>query len=368
MNSPFPRGTGARLRAAACLAAAVQSLAAAQAVEPNPLSPLPSRKVLVLEGGSISGEHLAARTVTWTNLQAMASRVGFSIAKSDAKALTDAKLAQYDILVFNYFFQTETEEHFPEASKRAFQDWLAKGRKGYVGYHTSGANEYAKGEWLWYQDNVTSMRYALHGSGTPLGTVERTPDPAVASHPILQGLPQRFSAEDEWYEYERSSPLFDPARQVKIMYYLTNAAAIDRLPNPDHPVAWFREDPATKSRFFYATFVHKAVDADSDWFKGILLRALEYTAGDPATPVLTVNGDPAFANREFAYASGRRSLEVVVEGGHTLSVFDPAGRLVYRRSGPGPLSHRPDAFARAGLYVVRLESRAGAVTRPVLVY
>ena len=368
MRSRFPRRSGSRLRAAACLVAAAHAIAAGQAVEPNLSSPLRSRKVLVLEGGSISGDHLAARTVTWTNLQAMSAKVGFTLAKSDAKALTDAKLAQYDILVFNYFFETETEEHFPAASKRAFQDWLAKGRKGYVGYHTSGANEYALSEWLWYQDNVTSMRYVMHGSGTPLGTVEKTADASVASHPIMQGLPQRFSAEDEWYGYERSSALYDPSKRVKIMYNLTNAAAIGRLPSPDHPVAWFREDSATGSRYFYATFVHKAADADSDWFKGILVRALEYTAGDPATPVLMMNGDSAFADRGFAYASKRRSLEVVVDGGHTLSIFDPGGRLVYRRSGEGPRSHRPEAFARAGLYVAKLESRAGVFSRPVLVY
>ena len=85
------------------------------------------------------------------------------------------------------------------------------------------------------------MRYALHGSGTPQGNIEITKDASVLALPIMKGLTPSFSAVDEWYEYETTSKIFDPAEGWKMMYYLTNTAAISRSPAaPNHPVAWFR--------------------------------------------------------------------------------------------------------------------------------
>lgn len=340
----------------------------AQVVQPNPSSTLKSKKVLVLEGGSISGDHLASRTATWANLQAMAMKVGFSLTKSDAKSLTETSLTQYDIVVFNYFFETHTETAFPTASKNAFQAWLAKGKKGYVGYHTSGANEYSKQEWLWYQDNVTFMRYALHGSGTPQGTVDKTTDATISGLPIMQGLPARFTAEDEWYEYENNSKIFDTTMNIKVMYYLTNAEAINRAPNPIHPVAWFREDPANRNRYFYSTFVHGGEGANTEWFKGILLRALEYVAGEPPTTIITMNGDAMIANRGLTYISNSRSLHINIDGDHTLAIYSASGKLLSHQTGSGSRTYHPQAFLQAGIYTVRLESKHRNLSQRVMVY
>jgi hypothetical protein len=343
------------------------AFAQAAMVKPNPDSPLKNKKVMVLEGGSISTDHLSARTATWTNLQAMATSVGFAISKGDPKTLTDANLANIDIMVFNYFFETQMETSFPTASKNAFKKWLQKGGKGYVGYHTSGANQYfadtTKAEWLWYQDNVTSMRYALHGSGTPDGKVVKTTDAATLALPIMQGLPDNFTAADEWYEYEKESKLFT---ECKVMYNLSNAADIARAPNPNHPVAWFRED-AVKSRYFYATFIHFQDGANSDWFKSIILRALEYTSGDPTTPILSSRGN-TITGKDLFYVTSNRTLTVNLPSAYTLSVWSAAGKKLYAVSGEGKQIFTPVAFVKPGLYVVKVDSKAKSVKQKIMIY
>ncbi|MBW8887490.1 MAG: ThuA domain-containing protein [Fibrobacteres bacterium] len=361
-----------RLRLGRVLGTLALSLlpAVAQVVAPNPLSPLKKKKVMVLEGGSISGDHLAARTATYATLQGFASQVGFTLVKGDPLNLTEAALNSVDILVFNYFFETQTATAFPDASKQAFQNWLLKGHKGYVGYHTSGANEWLKGEWTWYQDNVTMMRYALHGTGTPQGKVDRTTDSTVLNMPLMQGLPATFSAQDEWYAFDATSKVLDPASGCKIMYSLTNAQSLDRQPyEPNHPVAWVRED-AVKTRYFYSTFIHFQDGAKSAWFQSVLLRALEYVSGDPTdiTPILTQGHAAAATLKNLAYITADRSLDVNLEGKYRLSVLKPDGEAVYTASAAGKRTFAPPAFAHPGIYLVKVESAGRKLSQRILVY
>jgi hypothetical protein len=341
-------------------------IAQGQMVAPNPLSPLKSRKVMVLEGGNTTGEHAQARDNTWRNLQAMATQVGFTISKGDPKTLSATVLNGVDILVFNYFFETQSETVFPKTGRDAFMAWLKKGGKGYLGYHTSGANQWPN-EWPAYQDSVTLMRYALHGSGTPQGTVTKTTDPAIANSPLMEGLPATFNAVDEWYEYETTSKMFDPALKVKIMYNLSNAAAINRAPAPNHPVAWVREDNFG-SRYFYATFIHTGSGANTDWFKSVLLRALEYVSGEPSNPIVTANGDALITTGRISYITNSRSLRVDLEGEYRISVSSTDGREIYSRQGAGVEIFNPEPFANPGLYMVRVESRTRSLNQRILVY
>jgi type 1 glutamine amidotransferase len=336
-------------------------------VTPNALSPLGTKKVLVLEGGSISGDHLSARTATYTNLQSFANQVKFTLSKGDPLNLTDANLAAIDIIVFNYFFETQNATAFSDNSKAAFQRWLAKGNKGYVGYHTSGANEWLKNEWPWYQDNVTSMRYALHGSGTPLGNLSRTTDAAVLQHPIMQGLPATISANDEWYAFDATSKVLDTASHCKVMYYLTNAQALDRQPFENHPVAWFRED-AAKTRYFYATFVHFPDGANATWFKSILLRALEYVSGDPVVPLLQSQGKTAITNAGLSFITSNRELKIAAAGPFQISLYNMHGALLYQTSGAGPTILTPETFSQAGQYTIVLHTGEKTISQRILIY
>lgn len=344
---------------------------AAQMVTPDQCSPLKEKKVLVLPGNG----HDGPRNATLTNLRNMATQVGFTIkADGNALTLTDQVLAEYDIVVFNYFFGTQTTSNFPQAAKDAFMRWLKKGKKGYVGYHTSGANEWATNEWRDYQDSVTGMRYALHGSGTPTGTVTKTTNTDVLAHPIMKGLPNTFTGADEWYEYNTDSKIFIPAWNWKIMYYLTSVASPRSPGPPNHPAAWFREDP-NGTRYFYSIFIHTQDGANSDFFKSVLLRALEYVAGPtppnyPSPCVTTISSPGAAAATQpgLAFITSGRELRVDQEGAYRVSIWNADGKHLETLEGAGSRSFFPSAFAKQGLYVVTVDNGARRFTQKFLIY
>lgn len=343
----------------------------AQMVAPDACSPLKEKKVLVLPGNG----HDGPRNATLENLKGFATQVGFTLkADGNPLTLTDESLNGYDIIVFNYFFNTHSATYFPQASKDAFMRWLRKGKKGYVGYHTSGANEWAASEWRSYQDSVTGMRYALHGSGTPTGTVEKTKDAAVLASPIMRGLPATYTTSDEWYEYNTDSKIFQPAWNWKIMYYLASVASPRSPGPPNHPAAWFREDELG-TRFFYSIFIHTQDGANSDFFKSILLRALEYVAGPtpagyPSPCVTSISsGGAALATQPgLAYVTTNRELRVELEGDYRLSIRSMSGKELFSLNGSGKKSYSPRPFREAGLYVVRIETKSRNYVQKIMIY
>ena len=343
----------------------------AQMVVPDACSPLREKKVLVLPGNG----HDGPRNATLNNLKGFAAQVGFTIkADGNPLTLTDDVLNGYDIVVFNYFFNTHNPAFFPQSSKDAFMRWLRKGKKGYIGYHTSGANEWAANEWRGYQDSVTGMRYALHGSGTPTGTVERTKDAAVLASPIMKGLPATFTTSDEWYEYNTDSKIFQPAWNWKIMYYLASVSSPRSPGPPNHPAAWFREDESG-TRFFYSIFVHTQDGANSDFFKSILLRALEYVAGPtpagyPSPCVTTISSEGAAVATQpgLSFVTTNRELRVELEGDYRLSIWSPSGQELISFHGSGKRAFSPEPFRNPGLYVVKIETKARNFLQKILVY
>lgn len=333
---------------------------------PNPNSPLKTKKVLVLTGGQLQ-DHGPAKDATLTNLQAFAAKVPFSLTIGDPKTLTDAYLAGFDIIVFNYFFETQLTTVFPDAAKKAFTDWLLKPGKGWVGYHTSGANEYAKAEWTWYQENVTGMRYALHGNGTPEGIIAKTTDAAIAALPFMDGVPATFTAQDEWYDFTPESKVFTDGS--KVLFYLSNASSMvpPRQPSPIHPVAWIRQD-AVGTRYFYTPFGHTLAGANSDWFKSIILRALEYVSGDPVTLSLTPKTESNVLSATPTRFAAGQALPVDIPGKYNLSVWSPEGRLLASVNGEGKGSYSLAPLKNRGNYFLTLASKSAKISQRLEIF
>ncbi len=334
--------------------------AQAQMVAPNPLSPLKSKKVLVLEGTAAG--HEASKLAAWTNLQTMQTAVGFTLEKGDATKLTAAMLAKYDIIVFNYFFHTELPDQFPDAAKNAFIGWLKLPHKGYVGYHTSGANEWSKAEWPWYQDNVTSMRYIVDHPDIPEGTITKTTDPAVLSNPILKDLPASYTAKDEWYQFDTLGTTYP---QIKPIYFLQNAKALNRAPYPTHPAAWYRED-AAGTRYFYSICFHEPVAVNTPFFRSLILRALEYVSGDPTT--ITIKDVAVTPKDNISFVTESSELNVTLDEPYKITVWSPQGVQLYSANGEGKSAFEISSLRNPGFYIVNLETKAQKYSQRILVY
>ncbi len=356
LHYTFRRGMLALLGAAWLLG--TPSMPKAAVVDPDPNSLLKSKKVLILDGQS--GSHAGARTNATLALESLAKKVGFTMTKGDSRLVTVDYLSKYDIVVFNYFFETQK---MTQASQDAFKTWFALGNKGYVGYHTSGANE--AGEWEWYRNNVTSSLYNLHTLGAQNGSLTRTKDATVLAMPIMKGLDTAFTGNDEWYDFGFGATWAD----CKVIYYLNEKSLATAEPRPmnPHPAAWFREDPVTHSKYFYSIYIHSDAGAATDFFASNILRALEYTAGYQTTPILA-HGANMRTWKDFSYVTDSRELQVNLPGRYTLSIQSPSGKKLYSVEGRGSMYFRPQAIRNPGLYIVKLVSASKRLTQRIMVY
>lgn len=362
-------------------------------IVPDPASLLSSKRVLVINGTDAANTaHGASRRVLSQRLNQMKAQVGFQLDSITGSAAPPTDFTAYDIIVFNYWFHSGyvTNEVFQTGFRpfaESFKAWMTEPgkRRGWLGVHSSAANE--AGEWNWFRDSVSSMRYALHGAGTPAGTIRRTADPLVQAHPILQGLPDTMRVNaDEWYTFTLNAPTW---KDVRVLYSLDESTLSAPL-EPEysmaasHPMAWFREDSVTGNRFFYTGLIHQnpgGATAFAEFYAGLVLRALEYLAGSAPTSI-RVNGRHVGAVR--AAGGAAPGVELVRAGAVTIRAAEPYalaihatdGRRVFAARSPGrgramgregEVTYTPAALRAPGVYILSVATPAGNFRRALVV-
>lgn len=356
--------------AAACMLMGAMAAHALVAVNENSL--LKEKRILVIDGPHTS--HANTRSAMNIKLNQIWTETGVDPGQVTRVVNPPGNLAQlinYDLIVFNYWFNNENSSF--ASFHTAFRQWVElgpneRGNKGWVGYHTSGAT---RPEWKWFRDTVTSMRYIVHTEDAQNGTVHLNDTSAHPIDPrITQGLPTSFTGSDEWYEFGYS-PFTWP--DVRVIYYLDESTLNNPLPNPmdPHPMAWYREDPTNLTRFFYTPMIHAPAGVNSaqgnDFFPSMILRALEWVANyQDTTTSIYLNGRGLLNNDRVFHFTGRR-LNVKTDGPYRLEIRSPQGRLLFRVNGKGNESHRPAAFQKPGMYVVRVASPERTFTQRVMV-
>jgi hypothetical protein len=351
-------------------------------VSPNPASLLAGKRLLVINGTDAANTaHGASRRILSQRLNQLKTQVGFQLDSVSGSAVLSGSgtplsdFASYDIILFNYWFHSGyVQANVVQANFQpfvtAFKTWMtASGaRRGWLGVHSSAANEL--NEWNWFRDTVSSMHYALHGAGTPAGTIRRTADTGVRNHPVMQGLPDTVRvAQDEWYTFTTTAPTWPG---VRVLYNLDESTLSTPLEpqyamNP-HPMAWFREDTATGNRFFYTGLIHQnpgGTTPFADFFAGLVLRGLEYLAGYAPTSIV-VNGRNIGASRgPDVLRDGRVAVKSAEP--YVLEIHALDGRRLFRARARADETFRPEALRQPGAYVLRVSSRAGTFSRKALV-
>lgn len=364
---------------AAMVVSMILSLAAAPArarVPANPASLLADKSVLVINGTETSGDHRNARVALMDRMRSLQAEIGFQLdsASGDAPPRTFAALDAYDVIFWNYWFNSAlTANPSPAFAdfQNAFREWTASTDKtrGWLGVHSSGANE--EDEWNWFRDSVTAMRYFVHTGPAQSGTIFRSPDTTLHDLPILEGLDTVFTTQDEWYEFDYA-PLWgdtanwNAAANVRVLFYLDESTLPTALEHPmtPHPMAWIREAP-NGNRFFFTSLVHTAAGANTDFMHSLLLRGLEYAAGYEPVSV-RMNGRDLAAGRGLPIV---RNGELAVEaaGPWAVTVHSLAGARLFHARGEGTGRFRPEALREPGVYLVRVAAASGVHVRRVLV-
>lgn len=184
--------------------------------------------------------------------------------------LNDESLAQYKLFIqLNY-----PPYRWAPIAKKAFEDYIAQGKGGWIGFHHAGLLGDFDGYPMdpWFSQFLGGIRFTHYLPDFARATV-RIEDP---THPLAKGLPSSFViAKEEWYTWNKS-----PRPNVSVL------ATVDESsyePNTmikmggDHPVVW--SNPRVKARNVYIFMGHHGGLFESPEFVQLFRNAIFWGAG-----------------------------------------------------------------------------------------
>jgi len=184
------------------------------------------------------------------------SQFTVTIANDNLSEFTDAGLASY-ALVFSCNSTGEVFSDSPNGAvgMAALQKFV-EGGGAWAGVHA--ALDFEKtGGFPWFTNTLTGAYMVSHDMP---GTIWNVTVPgAFANHPVVSGVPNPWSAADEWYNLSQT------------IEALPGFTIVQKLPD-NRPVTWIKN--VSKGRMFYTVRGHaKAVYAEAE-FKRLLLNGV----------------------------------------------------------------------------------------------
>jgi len=153
-------------------------------------------------------------------LQAMAQNDDWRLtATEDPAYFVDDSLAVFDAVIF-----LNTTGDVLDASQQAAFERFIRAGGGFVGVHAAADTEY---DWPWYGALVGAY-FAGHPEIQSGRIVV-----ADGVHPSTDGLPERWTRTDEWYNYQRN-----PRGAVHVLATLDETTYNGGSMGFDHPIAW----------------------------------------------------------------------------------------------------------------------------------
>ncbi len=325
-----------------------------------------SKAKVLLHGYRGTGVHKEASLVVEGYIKELSQQIGFSL--TETKGVSDftlANLQKFDVVVFNYAFRMDQD--LDSTQIKAFEDYI-KGGGHWVGYHTAGTPR--EGDWDWFRKELLLGLYEGHEGSLKNGRMEKTENAGVAGHVIMTGLPDSYQLFDEWYDFNKG-PFFDKAQ---VMYYTDesffpththtrlNVAQLALPIKLRHPNTWFSEDSVTGARMFYTALVHNKEGTSTNFFKLLVLRSLEYTAGikDP----IGIKKEAFLKGEKIKFFQGNGFIEIVSQVNETYRVilYNTLGKRVKRGEFKNNRLIRLSTVGLPlGVYQLQIKSISGAM-------
>lgn len=221
-------------------------------------------------------EGIAGADLHFINLGASKGYYVFTTANS--AVFNTEQLAKFDIVVFNNM----TGDTLSPEQETVFQNWLEAGG-GWIGLH--GAGDSSHQDWAWYSETLLGSTFISHPMDPQFQDAElhRLHD----SHPVLEGLPEMWVANDEWYTFD--APAQDFGQTVLIGLDESTYSPINKVygvkdlrMDPDgkgpiaHPIVWTR--CVGEGRAFYSAIGHLDVAYAAPENELLLSNALDWVA------------------------------------------------------------------------------------------
>ena len=202
----------------------------------------PRFKVLAL--AEPSGHHIQYTDAAKVWLTKLASDSSFTIDYiQNTSSVDEAFLDQYQL-----FIQLDFPPYmWSEKSMRAFENYMQKGKGGWIGFHHATLlgefDGYAM--WNWFSDFMGTIQFKNYIPTFASGLV-KVEDIA---HPCMKGVSKSFIIEkEEWYTYDKSPrPNVHVIASVDESSYSPNS----EIKMGDHPVIWTNEKVATPNLYIF---------------------------------------------------------------------------------------------------------------------
>lgn len=224
------------------------------------------RALAVYENG---GHHIAYSKVARPWLDQLAADSQFVIDYvHNMDSVNESFLARYQLII-----QLDYPPYaWPAAAVTAFERYIKEARGGWVGFHHAGLLGEFDGYkmWDWFSQFMGGIRFTNYIGDFAAGEVQVED----SLHPIMRGLPRRFTIQrEEWYTWNKS-----PRSQVQVL-----ASVDERTYQPrshitmgDHPVVW--TNPHVKARNVYIFMGHGPDLLDNPAYTRLVSNAINWAA------------------------------------------------------------------------------------------
>jgi type 1 glutamine amidotransferase len=227
----------------------------------------PKFKVLVLAERGGGHESFVAAALLWLNHFAKANHFEYSEINNTQKI--NAKfLKEYSL-----FLQLDFPPYmWSDESKAAFEQYIEKGRGGWVGFHHATLLGDFDGYpvWKWFSGFMGGILFKNYIAPTASGTVHVED----SKHPVMKNVSPSFTLhDDEWYTFDRN-----PRPNVHVLANVDEASynPPSDITMGDHPVVWC--NPKMKARNVYFLPGHHASLLQSTDFTTMLGNAILWAA------------------------------------------------------------------------------------------
>lgn len=214
-------------------------------------------------------------------IEALAGKHGWGLFHTENGAVFNTQdLARFQVVVF----LNASGDMLSEGQEAAFREWL-EGGGGWLGIHAAGDSSHAG--WKWYRDTLIGADFTAHIMGPQFQTA--TVMLENQDHPALDGLPDLWEHEEEWYSWERSP------REEGFLILATldenSYSPVQKmfgserdLRMGDHPVVW--ANCVVHGRSLYFAMGHRAEAFEQPQVRRLMENALWWLAGsgDAACP------------------------------------------------------------------------------------
>ena len=223
---------------------------------------------LVLAERGDQHEAFVAAALPW--LEGLAAQDHFSMdVLANPDPISKAFLARYQLFIqLNY-----PPYRWSRDARAAFQDYIGRGRGGWVGFHHATLLGEFDGYpmWPWFSDFMGGIRFKNYLARRVTGTVVVED----SAHPCLKGLPSTFPVdEEEWYTFDR-----DPRPNVHVLAHVDEASyqPASDIKMGDHPVIWTNDK--MKARNVYILMGHHPSLFGNEAYKTLVHNSILWAAG-----------------------------------------------------------------------------------------